>query len=94
MDWNAVVHPRLSVPVLPPPEQVVLVYVASLRQFAVGQHRGGAWTVQPPLAGTVTHWAVLTPPGASAPASATAPVKREIAPARPPVVVPKPPYNR
>ncbi|HYN40225.1 MAG TPA: hypothetical protein VE129_00490 [Thermoanaerobaculia bacterium] len=93
MEWNAVVHPRLSVPVLPPTEQVVLVYVASLRQFAVGQHRGGAWTVQPPLAGAVTHWAVLTPPGAPAPATATAPVKRDLVQARP-VVVPKPPYNR
>ncbi len=93
MEWNAVVHPRLSVPVLPPPEQVVLVYVASLRQFAVGQHRAGVWTVQPPLAGAVTHWAVMTPPGASAPASATAPVKRDLAPARPAGVL-KPPYNR
>jgi hypothetical protein len=93
MEWNAVVHPKLSVPVLPPTEQVVLVYVASLRQFAVGQHRGGVWKVQPPLAGAVTHWAVLTPPGAPAPATATAPVKRDLAPARP-VVVPKPPYNR
>jgi hypothetical protein len=92
MEWNAVVHPRLSVPVLPPPEQVVLVYVASLRQFAVGQQRAGVWTVQPPLAGAVTHWAVLTPPGASAPASATASVKRDLAPNRP--LVPKPPYNR
>ena len=92
MEWNAVVHPRLSVPVLPPTEQVVLVYVASLRQFAVGQHRGGAWTVQPPLAGAVTHWAVLTPPGAPAPATATAPVKRDLLPNRP--LVRKPPYNR
>ena len=73
MEWNAVVHARLSVPVLPPPEQVVLVYVSSLRQFAVGQHRAGAWTIQPPLAGTVTHWAVLTPPGTSATATATTP---------------------
>jgi hypothetical protein len=94
MEWNAVVHPRLSVPVLPPTEQVVLVFVASLRQFAVGQYRGGTWHVQPPLAGTVTHWAVLTPPGAQAPATATGPVKRDLAPARPTVVVPKPPYNR
>lgn len=93
MEWNAVVHPRLSVPVLPPAGQTVLVFVASLRQFAIGQHRGGTWQVQPPLAGTVTHWAVLTPPGASAPATATAPVKRDLAAVRP-VVVPKPPYNR
>jgi hypothetical protein len=93
MDWNAVVHPRLSVPVLPPPEQVVLVYVANLRQFAVGQQRAGVWTVQPPLAGAVTHWAVLTPPGASAPSSATASVKRELVPARPAGAL-KPPYNR
>ncbi len=98
MEWNAVVHARLSVPVLPPPEQVVLVYVSSLRQFAVGQHRAGAWTIQPPLAGTVTHWAVLTPPGTSAtatattPATATAPVKRSLVPDRPPVS--KPPYRR
>ena len=93
MEWNAVVHPKLSVPVLPPTEQLVLVFVASLRQFAIGKQRGGVWTVQPPLAGAVTHWAVLTPPGAPAPATATAPVKRDLAPARP-VVVPKPPYNR
>ncbi len=94
MEWNAVVHPKLSVPVLPPTEQLVLVYVGSLRQFALGKQRGGAWQVQPPLAGAVTHWALLTPPGAPAPSTATAPVKREVAPARPPVVVPKPPYNR
>jgi hypothetical protein len=94
MEWNAVVHPKLSVPVLPPSGQLVLVYVGSLRQFALGQHRGGAWQVQPLLAGAVTHWALLTPPGAPAPSTATAPVKREIAPARPPVVVPKPPYNQ
>lgn len=94
MEWNAVVHPRLSVPVLPPPEQVVLVYVSSLRQFAVGQHRAGAWTIQPPLAGTVTHWAVLTPPGASATATTTttASVKRSLVPDRPPVS--KPPSRR
>lgn len=92
MEWNAVVHPKLSVPVLPPPEQIVLVYVASLRQFAIGNHRGGTWVVQPSLAGAVTHWAVLTPPGAPAPAAATAPVKRDLTQTRP--LVPKPPYNR
>ncbi len=92
MEWNAVVHPRLSVPVLPPPEQLVLVYVASLRQFAMGHHRGGAWQVQPPLPGAVTHWTVLTPPGAAAPTTATAPVKRDVTAAKP--VVPKPPYSR
>ncbi len=93
MEWNAVVHPKLSVPVLPPTEQLVLVFVASLRQFAIGKQRGGIWVVQPPIAGAVTHWAVLTLPGAPAPATATAPVKRDLAPPRP-VVVPKPPYNR
>lgn len=101
MEWNATVHPKLSVPVLPPPEQLVLVYVASLRQFALGHYRGGSWQVQPPLAGAVTHWAALTPPGAQATAAATTPVKRDVtAPVKrdtmtmPRPGVPKPPYNR
>lgn len=92
MEWNATVHPKLSVPVFPPFEQLVVVYVASQRQFAVGYYRGGTWQCQPPLTGPVTHWAVLTPPGTPAPTATSTNIRREAAPLRP--TVPKPPYNR
>ena len=92
MEWNATIHPKLSVPVLPPFEQLVVVYVASQRQFAVGHYRSGTWQVQPPVTGTVTHWAVLSPPGAPAPSTATGTVRREVPPPR--SAVPKPPYNK
>ena len=92
MDWNATVHPKLSVPVLPPPEQLVVVYVATQRQFAVGYYKGGTWQVQPTLSGTVTHWAVLSPPGTPVPATTSSAIRRDVAPVR--HTVPKPPYNR
>jgi hypothetical protein len=92
MDWNATIHPRLSVSVLPAPEQLVIVFVATQRQFAIGYYRGGTWQVQPTLSGTVTHWAVLTPPGAPSPSTSTATVKRDVTATR--STVPKPPYNR
>jgi hypothetical protein len=92
MEWNATVHPKLSVPVFPPFEQLVIVYVASQRQFAIGHYRAGTWQVQPTLTGPVTHWAVLTPPGTPVPAATTANIRREVAPPR--SGVPKPPYNK
>ena len=92
MDWNATVHPKLSVPVLPPFEQLVIVYAASQRQFAVGYYRAGAWQVQPTLTGTVTHWAVLSPPGTSVPTTTSATVRRDLT--LPRSTVPKPPYNK
>ena len=85
MDWNATFHPKLSVPFLPPPEKLVIVYVASQKQFAIGHHKGGTWQVQPLLTGAVTHWALLTPPGAQAEppvAAAAAPAKRDPVTAR------------
>lgn len=92
MEWNATVHPKLSVPVLPPFEQLVIVYVASQRQFAVGHYRAGGWQCQPALAGTVTHWAVLNPPGTPVPTATSTSIRREIGPPR--TAVPKPPYKR
>lgn len=106
MDWKSVVHPTLSVPVLPPPEQVVLAYVASRNQYTVGHYRGGSWVLQPPPTGAVTHWVALSPPGTEEAASRTAtggkelPTGRYAAPRpQPPTAtaghsVPKPPYKR
>jgi hypothetical protein len=92
MEWNATVHPKLSVPVLPPFEQLVIVYVASQRQFAIGYYRAGAWQVQPTLTGSVTHWAVLSPPGSPVATATSTTIRREVAP--PLFSVPKPPYNK
>jgi hypothetical protein len=92
MDWNATVHSKLAVPVLPPFEQLVIVYVASQRQYAIGYYRAGTWQVHPPPAGTVTHWAALTPPGVAVPVATSTTVRRDRTP--PPSPPLKPPYRR
>ncbi|MCL4809415.1 MAG: hypothetical protein KJ062_16750 [Thermoanaerobaculia bacterium] len=79
-------------PVFPPFEQLVVVYVASQRQFAIGYYRAGVWQVQPTLTGTVTHWAALSPPGSPVTGATSTSIRRDVPPPR--SAPPKPPYNR